>query len=195
MEELTPPVHLDSLDPKQQICFDFTKGLCTRGDACKYSHDIALIVKVNSQERGICFDFLRGQCSRGLLCRFSHDLSNITSQTSQVQQAFTSRSCQAGRMVLKPGCSRICVHARLPFLITLVKRVSVPAQLFKAQVPHKCLWCIRISNTATGPCEHNRLMSAAASIVASWICTDSIYQVNESCMRLHCFHSVSYFYK
>ncbi|KAK9844823.1 hypothetical protein WJX74_007341 [Apatococcus lobatus] len=60
VEELAPPAHLDSLDPKQQICFDFTKGLCTRGDACKYSHDIALIVKVNSQERGICFDFLRG---------------------------------------------------------------------------------------------------------------------------------------
>ncbi len=85
MDQLTTPGHLDSLDPKQQICFDFTKGLCTRGEACKYSHDIALIVKVNSQERGICFDFLRGQCSRGLLCRFSHDLSNITSQSSQVE--------------------------------------------------------------------------------------------------------------
>lgn len=94
VEELGPSTHLDSLDPKQQICFDFTKGLCTRGDACKYSHDIALIVKVNSQERGICFDFLRGQCSRGLLCRFSHDLSNITSQTSQVRPHITIDPCR-----------------------------------------------------------------------------------------------------
>ncbi|KAK9813147.1 hypothetical protein WJX72_009862 [[Myrmecia] bisecta] len=76
----------DRADPKKQICFDFTKGVCTRGANCKYSHDIALIVSVNSQERGICFDFLRGQCNRGLLCRFSHDLSNIAAQQSQINK-------------------------------------------------------------------------------------------------------------
>lgn len=63
-----------------QICFDFTKGLCSRGDKCKYSHDIATIVHFNSKEKGICFDYLRNQCHRGLLCRFSHDLSNIAQQ-------------------------------------------------------------------------------------------------------------------
>jgi hypothetical protein len=69
-----PAIH----DP--QICFDFTKGMCTRGDKCKYSHDIATIVQFNSKEKGICFDYLRNQCHRGLLCRFSHDLSNIAQQ-------------------------------------------------------------------------------------------------------------------
>ena len=73
-----------SSDPKTQICFDFTKGVCTRGNSCKFSHDVALIVSVNSQERGICFDFLRGQCHRGLLCRFSHDLSSLAAQQCQV---------------------------------------------------------------------------------------------------------------
>ena len=73
-------------DPKTQICFDFTKGVCTRGSSCKFSHDVALIVSVNSQERGICFDFLRGQCHRGLLCRFSHDLSSLAAQQCQVSQ-------------------------------------------------------------------------------------------------------------
>ena len=71
-------------DPKRQICFDFTKHQCTRGAACKFSHDINLIIEVNSQERGICFDFLRNTCSRGPLCRFSHDLSNFTPQDVQV---------------------------------------------------------------------------------------------------------------
>ena len=56
-----------------------------RGSSCRYSHDLALIVSVNSQERGICFDFLRGQCNRGLLCRFSHDLSGIVAQQSEVR--------------------------------------------------------------------------------------------------------------
>eukprot|EP01025_Chloroclados_australasicus_P033254 TRINITY_DN3383_c0_g1_i1.p1 TRINITY_DN3383_c0_g1~~TRINITY_DN3383_c0_g1_i1.p1 ORF type:complete len:359 (-),score=-3.59 TRINITY_DN3383_c0_g1_i1:291-1238(-) len=60
-----------------QICYDFTKNQCSRGDRCKYSHDIATIIGYNSQEKGICFDFLRGQCMRGMLCKFSHDLSNI----------------------------------------------------------------------------------------------------------------------
>ena len=67
-------------EAKAQICFDFTKGMCTRGDKCKYSHDIATIVDFNSKEKGICFDYLRNQCHRGLLCRFSHDLSNIAQQ-------------------------------------------------------------------------------------------------------------------
>ncbi|MEW5304896.1 MAG: hypothetical protein WDW36_007473 [Sanguina aurantia] len=65
---------------KPHICYDFTKGLCNRGDKCKYSHDLATIVTYNSKEKGICFDYLRNQCQRGLLCRFSHDLSNIAQQ-------------------------------------------------------------------------------------------------------------------
>ena len=86
-KDLLTDFHLPKVsanDPKAQICFDFTKGVCTRGGSCKFSHDVALIVSVNSQERGICFDFLRGQCHRGLLCRFSHDLSSLAAQQCQV---------------------------------------------------------------------------------------------------------------
>eukprot|EP00887_Chlorella_sp_A99_P001592 scaffold8.g1592.t1 len=67
-------------DPKRQICFDFTKNQCSRGNACKFSHNVDLIIRVNSQEKGICFDFLKGLCTRGLLCRFSHDLRNLQAQ-------------------------------------------------------------------------------------------------------------------
>lgn len=72
------------LEAKAQICFDFTKGTCTRGEACKFSHSIQKIIEVNSQERGVCFDFLRQACGRGALCRFSHDLSNFDAQENQV---------------------------------------------------------------------------------------------------------------
>lgn len=34
--------------------YDYTKGLCTRGDKCKYSHDLATIVSFNSKEKGGC---------------------------------------------------------------------------------------------------------------------------------------------
>jgi hypothetical protein len=40
------------LQTKNQICFDFTKGQCLRGDKCKYSHDLDTIVTFNSKEKG-----------------------------------------------------------------------------------------------------------------------------------------------
>jgi len=64
-------------DGRAQICFDFTKGQCSRGDGCKFSHDVNYIIEVNSQEKGICFDYLKGTCTRGMMCRFSHDLNNL----------------------------------------------------------------------------------------------------------------------
>ena len=39
-------------DPKRQICFDFTKNQCSRGAACKFSHAIDQIIRVNSQVGG-----------------------------------------------------------------------------------------------------------------------------------------------
>lgn len=72
-----------SVVPKEQICFDFTKGQCRRGENCKFSHDVGYIIEVNSQEKGICFDFLKGTCTRGVMCRFSHDLNNLKPMIDQ----------------------------------------------------------------------------------------------------------------
>lgn len=87
------------LDPKEQICFDFTKGQCRRGGACKFSHDIDLIIKVNSQEKGICFDFLKGICARGALCRFSHDLHNLQASENVDGKSFglSSLFCESNQ--------------------------------------------------------------------------------------------------
>jgi hypothetical protein len=71
------PHSVSTGNAKTQICFDFTKNQCSRGASCKFSHDLDLIIQVNSQEKGICFDFLKGTCARGPLCRFSHDLRNL----------------------------------------------------------------------------------------------------------------------
>ena len=49
------------------ICYDFVKGMCTRGTECRYSHDIASVIH-STKTRPIadsstadepCFDFLR----------------------------------------------------------------------------------------------------------------------------------------
>ncbi|MEW5319636.1 MAG: hypothetical protein WDW38_010779 [Sanguina aurantia] len=96
---------------KPHICYDFTKGLCNRGDKCKYSHDLATIVTYNSKEKGICFDYLRNQCQRGLLCRFSHDLSNIAQQC-QPQAAPTAAPSPHSQS--HPGSCPLC--APTPYL-------------------------------------------------------------------------------
>lgn len=75
---------------KTQICFDFTKNLCSRGAACRFSHNLHHIITVNSQEKGVCFDFLKGLCSRGALCRFSHDLTNLNPALPEALAAVSS---------------------------------------------------------------------------------------------------------
>ena len=55
------------------ICYDFVKGVCTRGAECRYSHDLTLIARMartsnggaaevdqnQGQQSDVCFDFLR----------------------------------------------------------------------------------------------------------------------------------------
>lgn len=47
------------------ICYDFVKGVCQRGNDCRYSHDLSLIARTargnNSGGRAseVCYDFLR----------------------------------------------------------------------------------------------------------------------------------------
>lgn len=51
------------------ICYDFVKGVCTRGSECRYSHDLTLIARMargssggdtdQGQQADVCFDFLR----------------------------------------------------------------------------------------------------------------------------------------
>ncbi len=48
------------------ICYDFVKGVCTRGNECRYSHDLSLIARTaRSSSSGsgpateVCYDFLR----------------------------------------------------------------------------------------------------------------------------------------
>ena len=59
------------------ICYDFVKGVCTRGAECRYSHDLTLIARMArtsnggaadvdqgpGQQTDVCFDFLRCGCA------------------------------------------------------------------------------------------------------------------------------------
>eukprot|EP01024_Parvocaulis_polyphysoides_P036913 TRINITY_DN327_c0_g1_i1.p1 TRINITY_DN327_c0_g1~~TRINITY_DN327_c0_g1_i1.p1 ORF type:complete len:399 (-),score=53.46 TRINITY_DN327_c0_g1_i1:1025-2221(-) len=123
-------------DEDVQICYDFTKNQCNRGDKCKYSHDIATIIKYNSKEKGICFDFLRGQCLRGMLCKFSHDLSNIAHLYQQANYGATgnNNSSSICYNFLKGVCrdGNTCRYSHDLRVVTTVSRsqsTPVPTQL------------------------------------------------------------------
>ena len=63
--------------PPNNLCFNFQKGKCSKGDACNYSHwqpketmDLTNDLKDNKE---VCFDFQKtGACWRGNTCKYSH---------------------------------------------------------------------------------------------------------------------------
>ena len=63
------------------VCFDFQDGNCSRGDGCRFSHDLSGATDAprgrrgggRSRGPGVCYDFRdNGECARGDACRFSH---------------------------------------------------------------------------------------------------------------------------
>mmetsp|Transcript_97878 Transcript_97878/g.276885 ORF Transcript_97878/g.276885 Transcript_97878/m.276885 type:complete len:211 (+) Transcript_97878:86-718(+) len=61
----------------KELCGDFRRGTCSRGDSCRYAHSGS----AGGDSRGgggggggreICGDFKRGICNRGDSCRYSH---------------------------------------------------------------------------------------------------------------------------
>ena len=95
----------DGENARATICLDFTKNKCNRGAACKFTHDVEVIARINAREEGVCYDWQRGMCARGKLCRFSHDPEKLAKQeakqaTKQQVTGFSIRvqmpSAQAG---------------------------------------------------------------------------------------------------
>ncbi|XP_069743788.1 zinc finger CCCH domain-containing protein 6 [Narcine bancroftii] len=52
---------------KGGICKYFLEGRCTRGDQCRYSHDVAI-----QKKKDICKFYLNGFCTKGDNCIFMH---------------------------------------------------------------------------------------------------------------------------
>ncbi|CAI5511054.1 unnamed protein product [Closterium sp. Naga37s-1] len=58
-----------------QVCFELSgKGVCSRGDACRFMHTLE---DGSPLPRNLCFEhFSKGSCSRGTDCRFRHSLAD-----------------------------------------------------------------------------------------------------------------------
>jgi len=67
--------------PRRPLCNDYQRGKCSRGRACKYSHDVP--------PREVCREFTRGSCSRGETCKYDHPMPEICHD-------FTRGKCDRG---------------------------------------------------------------------------------------------------
>ena len=81
------------------VCYAWQRGECTRGDACRFSHEEGGGGDSRPPSRGapICYAFQRGECDRGDSCRFSHDANAATPQKSSAPcYAFQRGECTRG---------------------------------------------------------------------------------------------------
>lgn len=64
---------MKSREHKLDICFDFTRGTCHRGDGCRFSHNLPPggVIPPRPKTAGVCFDYTKGICNRGYVSRGS----------------------------------------------------------------------------------------------------------------------------
>lgn len=55
--------------PEPQVCGDWRRGKCTRGDTCKYEHQEP---GGNPNAANVCGDWRNKKCERGPACKFRH---------------------------------------------------------------------------------------------------------------------------
>ena len=70
---LGSPRTMKSREHKLDICFDFTRGTCHRGDGCRFSHNLPPggVIPPRPKTAGVCFDYTKGICNRGCVSRRS----------------------------------------------------------------------------------------------------------------------------
>ena len=70
---LGSPRTMKSREHKLDICFDFTRGSCRRGDGCRFSHNLPPggVIPPRPKTAGVCFDYTKGICNRGGVSRRS----------------------------------------------------------------------------------------------------------------------------
>ncbi|KAF0706489.1 hypothetical protein AaE_014081 [Aphanomyces astaci] len=86
VRDVIPKADRDGYDAKKDekqkvgVCWAFQKGLCDKGDACKYPHE------AKDGDYGSCFEFVQsGKCKRGDECKFAHTGgAKSTDSSSQV---------------------------------------------------------------------------------------------------------------
>jgi hypothetical protein len=66
-------------------CPFYARGTCSRGTACRFSHQGSIDTSSIENYRKPCRFFMRGHCGRGEACIFSHEQSSIQKSTEAIK--------------------------------------------------------------------------------------------------------------
>lgn len=57
----------------ENVCRDFLRNQCKRGDGCKFTHPNTSVRTVDRAiDDNVCRDYVRNVCKRGISCKFTH---------------------------------------------------------------------------------------------------------------------------
>jgi predicted Zn-ribbon and HTH transcriptional regulator len=68
----------------KNMCYDFQRGECTRGNRCRFSHDPKHAGSASKiPVKPVCFAFKRGHCKLGDECNFRHEVEETGNKDKQ----------------------------------------------------------------------------------------------------------------
>ena len=78
------------------MCYDFQRGECTRGNRCRFSHDPKHAGSASKiPVKPVCFAFKRGHCKLGDECRFRHEVEETGIKNKQTTTSDTQTTTEA----------------------------------------------------------------------------------------------------
>lgn len=79
-----------------QVCREFQRGNCTRGEnECRYAHPVeAGMVDGSENSVIVCMDYVKGRCSRDK-CKYFHPPAHLQARIKAQQQQQASQSAAA----------------------------------------------------------------------------------------------------
>lgn len=85
---LTNPINLSTVQLYSfwQVCREFQRGNCTRGETdCRFAHPAdSTMVETNDNTVTVCMDYIKGRCSREK-CKYFHPPAHLQAKIKAAQ--------------------------------------------------------------------------------------------------------------
>ncbi|KAJ8407176.1 hypothetical protein AAFF_G00288520 [Aldrovandia affinis] len=99
-----PPSQKHLRTDKLEVCREFQRGNCTRGENdCRYAHPLeAAMVDGSENSVIVCMDYIKGRCSRDK-CKYFHPPAHLQARIKANQHQASQNAATAAAMSLPPG--------------------------------------------------------------------------------------------
>ncbi|KAL3590765.1 hypothetical protein FPOAC2_12967 [Fusarium poae] len=117
-------------------CPFYARGTCSRGTACRFSHQGSIDTSSIENYRKPCRFFMRGHCGRGEACIFSHEQSSIQKSTEAIKDDDCTESWarELGGAWAKFGDGAAIVDVSLPSDFSAIQIRNLPTSASASSV-------------------------------------------------------------